>query len=322
MPIPVVLPLGGGREGATVRIHPLLTGEILAPPAFFKRPDGPLGLVGGLGVHVPPRRWRWCPIPAFLVEHPSAGALLIDTGLDASVLRDPAEQFGSVLRRLFVLRVARGQDVISQARARGVEAGAIGTVVLTHLHYDHVGGAGQLPHATFLFDGREWAPAVRGRMIEGYRRGLVDRPLDWRTLEFAGATPGAGFSHTLDLFGDDSVRLVSTPGHSHGHLSVLLRTASGPVLLVGDAATTRRAIAEDHVRSPAPISLLTASRSRVSGDGLPPIRPHPSSAATTTNFGRTCQHFMRDQVPVSSRVARRRHPATRPPRDRSRLAEP
>ena len=246
MPKPAVLPLGAGREGATVRVHPLLTGEILAPPAFFKRPDGPLGLVGGLGLHVPPRRWRWCPIPAFLVEHPSAGALLIDTGLDASVLRDPAEQFGSVLKRLFVLRVARGQDVVSQARARGVEAGAIGTVVLTHLHFDHVGGAGQLPHATFLFDGREWAPAVRGRLMEGYRRGMVDRPLDWRTLEFAGATAGAGFSHTLDLFGDDSVRLVSTPGHSHGHLSVLLRTASGPVLLVGDAATTRRAIAEGH----------------------------------------------------------------------------
>jgi N-acyl homoserine lactone hydrolase len=155
------------------------------------------------------------------------GALLIDTGLDASVLRDPAEQFGSVLKRLFVLRVARGQDVVSQARARGVEAGAIGTVVLTHLHYDHAGGAGQLPHATFLFDSREWAPAVRGRLLEGYRRGTVDRPLDWRTLEFAGATAGAGFSHTLDLFGDDSVRLVSTPGHSPGHLSVLLRTASG-----------------------------------------------------------------------------------------------
>ena len=73
MPEPAVLPLGAGREGATVRVHPLLTGEILAPPAFFKRPDGPLGLVGGLGLHVPPRRWRWCPIPAFLVEHPSAG---------------------------------------------------------------------------------------------------------------------------------------------------------------------------------------------------------------------------------------------------------
>ena len=41
---------------------------------------------------------------------------------------------------------------------------------LTHFHYDHAGAAGQLPHAMFLFDGREWAPAVRGRLLEGYRR--------------------------------------------------------------------------------------------------------------------------------------------------------
>jgi hypothetical protein len=62
--------------------------------------------------------------------------------------------------------------------------------------------------------GREWAPAMRGRLLEGYRRETIDRPLDWRALDFAGATAGAGFSHALDLFGDGSVRLVSTPGHS------------------------------------------------------------------------------------------------------------
>ena len=39
---------------------------------------------------------------------------------------------------------------------------------------------------------------------------------------------------------------MRTASHSHGHLSVLLRTASGPVLLVGDAATTRRATTEGH----------------------------------------------------------------------------
>jgi N-acyl homoserine lactone hydrolase len=245
-PKPVAMPLRAGRAGATVRIHPLLTGEILAPSGFFKRPGGPLGRVRGLGLHVPRRRWRWCPIPAFLVEHPSEGALLIDTGLDASVLRDPGKQFGPLLKRLFELRVAPGQDAVSQARERGVEAAAIRTVVLTHLHYDHAGAAGQLPHATFLFDRREWAPAVRGRLLEGYRRETVDRPLDWRTLNFDAASPGAGFARTLDLLGDGSVRLVSTPGHSHGHMSVVLRTASGPLLLAGDAAYTRRAIAEGH----------------------------------------------------------------------------
>ena len=61
-------------------------------------------------------------------------------------------------------------------------------------------------------------------------------------MDFGDAPPGAGFSHTLDLLGDGSIRLVSTPGHSPGHLSVLLRAATGPVLVVGDAAYTCRAI--------------------------------------------------------------------------------
>ena len=121
MPKAVVLPLCAGRAGATVRLHPLLTGEILAPPGFFKRPNGPLGLVRGLGLHVPRRRWRWCPIPAFLVKHPSAGALLIDTGLDASVVRDPAEQFGSLFKRLFVVRVAPVLSDMLGGDGEGVE---------------------------------------------------------------------------------------------------------------------------------------------------------------------------------------------------------
>jgi len=40
---PVQLPLPGGREGATVRVHPLLTGELLAPPGLLHNSGGPLG---------------------------------------------------------------------------------------------------------------------------------------------------------------------------------------------------------------------------------------------------------------------------------------
>ena len=53
------------------------------------------------------------------------------------------------------------------------------------------------------------------------------------------------FARTIDLVGDGSIRLVSTPGHTPGHLSVLLHEVRGrEVLLVGDAAYTVRAIRE------------------------------------------------------------------------------
>ena len=56
-----------------------------------------------------------------------------------------------------------------------------------------------------------------------------------------------GFPRTLDLFGDGSVRLVSTRGHTRGHQSVLLALRDGELLLTADAAYTRRAIDEDLV---------------------------------------------------------------------------
>ena len=122
------------------------------------------------------------------------------------MLRDPAQQFGRLFARLLVIRVTDGQDAVSQARQHGVEAAAIRTVVLTHLHFDHAGAAGALPHAQFLFDWREWQPALRGRLLEGYRRETVDRPLAWRALDLAAGVPSDGFDRTLDLFGDGSVR--------------------------------------------------------------------------------------------------------------------
>ena len=50
----------------------------------------------------------------------------------------------------------------------------------------------------------------------------------------------------LDLFGDGSVYLVYTPGHSEGHVSVLARTDSGWVLLAGDVGYASRSW-EEHV---------------------------------------------------------------------------
>ena len=115
-------------------------------------------------------------------------------------------------------------------------------------------------------------------------------------LDFAGATAGAGFSHALDLFGDGSVRLVSTPGHSPGHVSVVLRTASGPLLLAGDAAYTRRAIAEGHDQIARADLAAYRNPSRASGDGPMPTPPHPSSAATTTSYGPICPRSTRDEA--------------------------
>ena len=247
-PEPARLPLPGGSEGATVRVRPLLTGEALMPPGFFERPGGPLGYVRGLGLTTPKSRWTWIPVPAFLVEHPSAGPILIDTGLDASVAEDPARNLGRRHKLTFKERMETGQAVPAQLEALGIAPGDVRLVVMSHLHYDHASGIGQFPDATFVVTRAEWEWAAGHGFFKGYRHQLFDTGGDWRLVDFDApeAESHATFGRTLDLLGDGSVRLVSTPGHTMGHQSVLLRLGGGrELLVVADAADTQRHLDDD-----------------------------------------------------------------------------
>jgi N-acyl homoserine lactone hydrolase len=247
-PSPLRLPLpGGAGPGATVRVHPLRCGEILLPPRALDRPSGALAQLRGMGVGTPRSRWGWVPVPVFLVEHPTAGRLLIDTGFHATVAGDPKTSLGRRQAWVLPARMGAGESAPERLRALGIEPAEIGVVVMTHLHNDHASGASQFEHATFVVDGAEWGAACKGGFKEGYRREHFDQPFDWRTVDYDGADPHAAFERSLDLFGDGTVRLLSTPGHTMGHQSILLALEGRELLLTGDAAYTRHALEQDHL---------------------------------------------------------------------------
>jgi glyoxylase-like metal-dependent hydrolase (beta-lactamase superfamily II) len=244
-PRPAQLPLSGGRARAVVRVHPILTAEIHAPPAFTDRLSGRLArertFLKALG-----RRggWNWLPAPAFLVEHPGAGAILIDTGLHPSCATDVAGNMGRSGKLIYEVRMEHDQALRFQLPRRGLELEDVRVVIMTHLHVDHASAVSEFPQATFVLDRREWEAACGGGALDGYHQRQFDHAFDWRTLDYNSdpVESFAGFAGSLDLFGDGSVRLLSTPGHTSGHQSVVLRTNSGEVLITGDAAYTERAL--------------------------------------------------------------------------------
>ena len=65
------------------------------------------------------------PVPAFLIRHPSAGAILVDTGLHPSIATDGKENFGAVGNRFGKPTLEPGEDVPAQLRARGIDPGEI-----------------------------------------------------------------------------------------------------------------------------------------------------------------------------------------------------
>ncbi|MEA2458794.1 MAG: N-acyl homoserine lactone hydrolase [Thermoleophilaceae bacterium] len=242
------LPLPGGQPGATVRLHPLLSATAKSPPAWIHREEGRLAQAHAFGFGVPKGDRIEIPIVSFLVEHPGAGAVLIDTGLHQSCAVDPKQNLGRVAALAFPgLRMERGQAVVEQLRPRGIQPGEVAMVVMTHLHIDHASAMSDFPNATFLFSKREWEAATEPRNWQhGYRTRQFDHGFDYRTLDFEGAAGSdsyATFGRSFDLLGDGSIRAVYTPGHTHGHMSVVLRLGDGrEALVAGDAIYTRRTL--------------------------------------------------------------------------------
>jgi N-acyl homoserine lactone hydrolase len=243
-PEPATLPLAGGRDGATVRVHPVTTGTAMYPVDAFYRRGGRLAGLHALGFRSEKVE---IPIPAYIVEHPGAGLVLIDTGFHASLAVDPKANLGPVLGRIFSPRMGPDDGLPDQLRARGFQPGDVKLVVMTHLHVDHASGVSEFPDATFVVSAREWQAATKEKGLRGgYVRRQFDHAFDWRTIDFDAdeVSSYVSFGRTLDLFGDGSVRLVFTPGHTLGHMSVILRTREGEFLVAADAAYTMRTLRE------------------------------------------------------------------------------
>jgi N-acyl homoserine lactone hydrolase len=241
------LPLPGGERGATVKLHPLLIARLTAPAAHFHRDDGRRGRLGTALDALSPQERVEIPIVAFLVQHPGVGAMLIDTGFHAGVAAKPSEAFGRAGGLIFKdLKMEAEQAIPGQLRERGMDPKDIGVVLMTHLHSDHASGIAQFPDATFVVSDREWDAASEGGMTSGYFPRQFDHAFDWRLLDFEGQGTDsfASFGTSFDLFGDGSVRLVFTPGHTLGHLSVILRLKDREALIAGDAIYTMRALRE------------------------------------------------------------------------------
>lgn len=169
-------------------------------------------------------------MPFFLLRHPE-GDVLVDGGNPLAVARDPHGHWGALAER-FNPHMGPEQHCAAQLSRLGVEPHAIRHAVQTHLHIDHTGALGHFPEATVVVHQRELAAAraAASRIASGYVREDFDRPeLRWQLAQ-----------GDMDLFGDGTIRLIETPGHSPGHMSLVLRLEeTGTVLLTADAADNR-----------------------------------------------------------------------------------
>jgi glyoxylase-like metal-dependent hydrolase (beta-lactamase superfamily II) len=182
-----------------------------------------------------PGGWRdeALPVNVFLVKH-ADGLCLFDAGQTAAAAR--AGYFPSWYPFFRLARFELGPDdeVAAQLERHGVRADAIRWVVLSHLHTDHVGGLAALAGAEVIVSSREWERArglggrLRGYLPQYWPPALTPRLVDFRPRPFG------PFQSVHPLSVDGALLLVSTPGHTPGHLSLLVRQGRRRLLLCGD----------------------------------------------------------------------------------------
>jgi N-acyl homoserine lactone hydrolase len=236
---PLHEPLAGGTPGATVVVEPIIAGHVDFPQAMMVSPGGPFLTLKLLRALLGRRPANVIPVPTFLIRHPSAGAILVDTGLHPSVATDAKENFGSLGNRIGGPSLKAGEDAPAQLRERGLDPNEVPVVVMTHLHSDHSSAISEFPNSTFVVSEPEWRAAAVGSQptLNGYRRPHFDYAFDYRTVDFdrAGIDSYASFGRCFDLFGDGSIHLAFTPGHSAGHISVVCRLEQDDFVIGGDA---------------------------------------------------------------------------------------
>lgn len=226
----------------------MLTAEVAMPRGYVFRAEGANPLTRFVGALRPGGEVVRSPCLAYAARHLSAGTILIDTGLHPRAHEHLREDFGGPMGLLFASLRPADTPFDGQLRGLGIEPASVQRVIMTHLHVDHTSGMRLLPAAEFTCSREEWAAARRGFAVRnGYVAHHLPPESRMRLLDFdMDGEPYGPFAKTIDLLGDGSVRLISTPGHTAGHLSVLLRLPQGRrVLVVGDAAYTLRSIREE-----------------------------------------------------------------------------
>jgi N-acyl homoserine lactone hydrolase len=164
--------------------------------------------------------------PCFLIVHPK-GTMIWDTG----EIPDKAFASGSSPQTQGAFVVDR--PLLPQLAALGYKPADITYLALSHYHGDHVANANAFAHSTWIVQKGDHDAIFAPRPANAPRLGAVPDPAFFTDLAKSKKILLNGEDH--DVFGDGTVVIKYTPGHTPGHQSLYLNLKNtGPVLLSGD----------------------------------------------------------------------------------------
>ena len=216
-----------------IKVYELNCGQVGVDPAV---PDRSISrnTIAYTGLFRSAKRRIWLPVKAFFIVHPK-GNILVDTGWDSDVRQRPIQTLTFPMWFASKPRLPQGEAVDEQIKALGYRISEI-TVLMTHMDIDHDSGLRLVKDARqILVSPEEWRAVHSGQVR------YVKRP--WKNITLKQMPliddPSAPFGKSWDVYGDGSVKVFLTPGHTQGSVTIQVTGEDGFVLLVGDTGYNR-----------------------------------------------------------------------------------
>jgi N-acyl homoserine lactone hydrolase len=191
--------------------------------------------ISGLIPTIPKEKERniTVPISMWIIDHPK-GLVVFDTGNNVAVADGNCKSYWAAGFCDFLKPSQKRSDIIDeQLKKVGYSPDQVKVVITSHTHLDHVGNIAMFPKAIHVMQKKElyqgwWPEKFQGRSTPGaFVMADLAAAREFNYLELNG---------DYDLFGDGSVLILTTPGHTLGHQSLKVKLASGGSIIMSQDA--------------------------------------------------------------------------------------
>ena len=238
------------------------------------------------------RSWIGVPITVYVLEHRD-GLVLFDAGMDPAIGTDPNYVSSAIgrffLRRLFRFHIGPDDSLTQKLHALEYDPANVRKIIVSHLHFDHIGGIAEVPQAELIVSRDEWRQLSCPHPERDFiLREHIELPgARWRQIDFAPTDDPlfAPFGGCYDVMGDESMILLPTPGHTPGSMSMLARSnVFPPLLFVGDLTYEVEMLMKDLVPGTGDPTQLRSSFAKVRAlkEQLPDLVVLPAHDAAST----------------------------------------
>ena len=205
------------------------TGKVRVDQAIPLHEHNPLAVTGFLRSK---KKKMILPVSSYLIVHPK-GNILIDTGWDTKYAHERPKQFLGLVDKISAPIINEDEGVDSKLASVGLCPRDIDYVFISHMDFDHVSGLKLVSESKNIFcSEEEWTACNKFslRYIDTWT-GISSV----KTFSFQSSGIGP-VGRSYDVFGDGTVLLIHTPGHSHGLFSVMINGKEEYIVLGNDSA--------------------------------------------------------------------------------------